>query len=176
MQPADELPTLEPIHDSLELIDPPGHPVLFWSGAIASVLLLAWALWFGIRWLRRRRHAQRTSPERLAFERLWRIEPDAVRARELFREVHSILTEYLTARAGFAAARRTSPEILSSFHAAGFGESQDLRAFLSDSDRARFSAPTEGASVDRQEPIRQCRAIIDHVEAQRKVGRRRNAV
>src|SRR5579862_5129025 len=111
MQPADELAKLEPIRDSLELIEPPDHNSMFFGVVIVSIVLFAAALWFGIHWFLRRRRARLMSPERLASERLWRIEPDAIPARELFRELHPILIEYLTARAGLRATKLTSPEI-----------------------------------------------------------------
>ncbi|HEY3739452.1 MAG TPA: hypothetical protein VGL53_06395 [Bryobacteraceae bacterium] len=160
MQPAVEL-----IRDSHELMDPPFEWIEL-GLASALVLLVAVALWLGIRWYRRRRRARLESPARIASERLWKIEPGAMPARELFRELHATLVEYLTARGGFAAVKLTSPEIANAFDAAGFGESAELAAFLKDSDHVRFSASID--SVAGRESIRQCRAIIERVEERRR--------
>lgn len=171
MQPAVERPRLDTIRDIHELMDPPVEWLQLGIAIAVGALLLALLLWFGVRWYRRRRRARLESAVRIAEERLWKIEPDAVAPRELFRELHATLVAYLTARGGFAAVKLTSPEIESACAAAGLGATAELNAFLADSDRARFS-PAPAESGAGRESIRRCRAIIESVEETRRRKRR----
>jgi len=168
MRGAPSIPDPEPIRDALEPIALPSPE---FSLALAVLLGLAALILLvvAIRWIRSPRRVAYGSPTGRAQMRLSMIRPDEMPSRDLFRELRAILADYLTSRAGVAALKQTSPEILASLRAAGFADLPELREFLEESDRARFSASGIATATARG-AVDQCRAIIERVEVLMKEG------
>ena len=165
----------ELIKDSLEPIelpppsDPWGNAAIGIIGLEVAILLTLVTRWFVLFWMRRLRSPHRRARLRLKSKTLASLDQ-----RSLFRELHAILAEYMSATTGLPAKSQTSAEILASLEKARFATIPGLNDFLTASDRARFAANATSQN-EPQHAIQQCTQILKAIRKAIRKGRPRRA-
>jgi hypothetical protein len=157
------------IHDSFEPVPlaESEQPLLpAWEIVLGAVMVVA-ASTTGILAYRKRARANPIeSAEDRAHRRLAEAATALADPKSLYTELNSILTEYVGARAGISATRRTSLELQQFFESSGLMDVKfqtELAGFLADCDRAKFS-PSPQLGWNRERAIADCRTIIATIE------------
>jgi hypothetical protein len=146
----------------VEIPQPETFPYEFWAGIAGGVLLALLAV-FVWRWLARRN--KRQSPPEIALASLNELEKtrDQLAAEAFANQAAGTVREYIAARFGIAAPRRTTEEF---FHELADGKtgaaiagSDHLKSFLKSCDLAKFA----GSNLDadqRRELIQAARGFV----------------
>lgn len=156
---AQEADDIRPPKAFVRIPEPEKTPVAWYAGIAAAILLgiIAWWLWR--RFLRKR--AGKT-PHEIALAALTRIETERgeASAEAFANRAAQTVREYIAARFGLAAPKRTTEEFLRDVeHSPLVGESDHLKAFLKSCDLAKFA----GAGLDaekRGELIQAARSFV----------------
>jgi hypothetical protein len=161
------------IHDSLEpvvLAEPQGLWLPAWAIAVAALIVVA-ALTTGMLLYRKRARAG-ASPEDRTRRRLAKAAIANLDSKSLYTELNNILIEYVDARSGIPATRRTSLELQQLFERRDDVDAKfqtTLAGFLADCDHAKFS-PSPPVDCNRESAIADCRTIIAGIRAMRDKG------
>lgn len=151
----------------IEIPVPEEPPYLLWLG-IGGALLLLLAAWFIWRSYRKKQILK--SPPEIALASLAELEAnrESLEAEAFANRAAQTVREYISARFGLAAPRRTTEEFLrdiaSEEHASLIGESDHLRKFLKSCDLAKFA----GSNLDsdqRGELVKTARSFINATAA-----------
>ena len=146
----------------VEIPVPEKPPILLWSCVGGGVLLLALAAYL---WKRRALQQRLKSPREIALTSLAELETsrEVITAEVFANCTAQTVRQYIAARFGLAAPRRTTEEFLCDLakqeSSPLVGESDDLRAFLKSCDLAKF-AGSHLNSAQRDELLEAARAFI----------------
>ena len=158
------------IRDALEPVPLPSENHWWFAAALGLAIVLTAAA--VILWRTRTSRILLTiSAETRAHRRLdslqW-VDEKGVNEKATYTELHSILIEYIEARLGFPASRRTSFEITRELN-----QYEDIReaveSLLSSCDIAKFSSDFR-SSEGLDQTICTCRTLIDTIAATRRIG------
>ena len=137
--------------------------VVLWCSVGGSMLLLALA---AVLWKKRIRKQFLKSPPEVALAALAELEINrqSLAAEALANKVAQIVRQYIVARFGIAAPRRTTEEFLHDLaqdkQSGLFGKSDHLRTFLKSCDLAKF-AGSALSSTQREELIETARNFVN---------------
>ncbi len=138
-------------------------PVALWASIGGGVVLLAIT---GMCWKNRVRHLRMKSPPEIALASLNELAAnhEAIAAEAFANRAAQTVRQYIAARFGLAAPRRTTEEFLQDLAKEGsgslIGESDHLRAFLKSCDLAKF-AGTHLDSTQRHQLIDAARGFVN---------------
>jgi Domain of unknown function (DUF4381) len=147
----------------VEIPVPPKPPIILWASIGGGVLLLGLAV---LLWKKRARRQRMKSPPEIALASLTELEANReVLAAEAFaNRAAQTVRQYIAARFGLAAPRRTTEEFLRDLAKEGseslIGESDHLRTFLKSCDLAKF-AGSHLDSAQRSELINAARGFVN---------------
>jgi hypothetical protein len=160
-QPAEE--DIRGPKDLIEIPIPEKPPVLFWSWVGGGLLVLTIV---AVLWKTRVRKQQLKSPSQVALAALVELEksPDPLAAEAFANRAAQTVRQYISARFGLAAPRRTTEEFLRDLAVAKDSpvhvESDHLKGFLKSCDLAKF-AGSHLNSTQRDELIEAARQFVD---------------
>lgn len=146
----------------VEIPVPEKPPILLWSCVGGGVLLLALAAYL---WKRRALQQRLKSPREIALTSLAELEKsrEVITAEVFANCTAQTVRQYIAARFGLAAPRRTTEEFLrdlaSQQSSPLLNESEPLRAFLKSCDLAKF-AGSHLNSTQRDELLQAARSFI----------------
>ncbi len=146
----------------VEIPVPEKPPILLWSCVGGGVLLLALAAYL---WKRRALQQRLKSPREIALTSLAELETsrEVITAEVFANCTAQTVRQYIAARFGLAAPRRTTEEFLrdlaSQQSSPLLNESEPLRAFLKSCDLAKF-AGSHLNSTQRDELLQAARSFI----------------
>lgn len=138
-------------------------PIVLWCSVGGGVLLLALAI---VLWKKRTRKQSRNNPREVALANLAELElnRESLVAEAFANNVTQTVRQYISARFGIAAPRRTTEEFLRDLaqdsQTGLLGESDHLRTFLKSCDLAKF-AGTELNSAQRGELVVAARNFVN---------------
>lgn len=147
----------------VEIPVPKKPPVAFWCGIGGGVLLGALA---AVLWKRRSRAQHLKTPPQVALASLAELEAnrESLAAEAFANRAAQTVRQYISARFGIVAPRRTTEEFLQSLtkdeRSPLLGESDHLKAFLKSCDLAKF-AGAHLSSAQRGELVETARAFVN---------------
>jgi len=149
--------------DLIEIPIPAKPPILFWSWVGGGLLVLTIV---AVLWKTRVRKQYLKSPSQVALAALTALErsPSPLAAEAFAYQATQTVRQYIAARFGLAAPRRTTEEFLRDLAVAEDSpvnaESDHLKGFLKSCDLAKF-AGSDLSSAQRDELIGAARRFID---------------
>jgi hypothetical protein len=147
----------------VEIPVPSKPPIVLWASIGGGVLLLGLA---ALLWKKRARSQRMKSPPEIALASLTELETnrEALAAEAFANRAAQTVRQYIAARFGLAAPRRTTEEFLRDLAKEGseslVGESDHLRTFLKSCDLAKF-AGSHLDSTQRSELINAARGFVN---------------
>ncbi len=147
----------------VEISVPPKPPIVLWASIGGGVVLLAITAYL---WKKRARNQRMKSPPEIALASLTELEAnrEALAAEAFANRAAQTVRQYIAARFGLAAPRRTTEEFLRDLAKEGskslIGESDHLRTFLKSCDLAKF-AGSHLDSTQRGDLINAARGFVN---------------
>lgn len=161
-QPPDAAEDIRGPKELIQIPDPEKLPIALWAGVAVAILIIVLALIF---WKKHQRKQVAKSPPEIALAALAKIEAtrETLAAEAFANQAAWTLRQYIAARFGLAAPRRTTEEFFREIERDGvepiIAESDHLKVFLKSCDLAKFA----GSSLDaaqRGELLQAARAFI----------------
>ncbi len=147
----------------VEISVPPKPPIVLWASIGGGIVLLAIVAYL---WKKRARNQRMKSPPEIALASLTELEAnrEALAAEAFANRAAQTVRQYIAARFGLAAPRRTTEEFLRDLAKEGseslIGESDHLRTFLKSCDLAKF-AGSHLDSTQRGDLINAARGFVN---------------